>query len=119
VASVIKVVKVLKEMNTLPLKSIRPFLLVAAIIGFFAINGPFLYYAILDKDTYAEAMGNGMTLAFMGEAFLLMFFFAFLIFKLGWKRPGWLFFIVMSLLGSLAFSIPLQLYLMSKSDVPG
>ncbi len=103
-------------MNTSRLKPIRPLLLIAAIIGFFAINVPFLYYAILDKDTYAEAMGNGTALVFIGEAFLLMFFFAFLIFKLGWKRPGWVFFIVMSLLGSMAFSIPLQLYLMSKSD---
>jgi membrane protein implicated in regulation of membrane protease activity len=61
-------------------------------------------------------MGNGMALVFIGEAFLLMLFLAVLISKLGWQRPGWQFFIVMSLLGSLAFSIPLQLYLRSKSE---
>jgi len=33
---------------------------------------------------------------------------------MGWEKPGWRFFIVMSLLGSLAFSIPLQLYLLTR-----
>ena len=55
-------------------------------------------------------------LVFIGEAFLLLAFFLFIIAKMGWKKPGWIFFVCMSLLGSLAFSVPLQLYLMSKPD---
>jgi len=43
-----------------------------------------------------------------------MLILAYVIAKIGWKNPGWVFFITMSLLGSLAFSIPLQLYLMTK-----
>ncbi|MDB4438085.1 hypothetical protein N9195_00690 [bacterium] len=96
------------------LKEIRPLLLVAAIFGFLFINCPFLYYALIATDIYSEGMKNGMALVFMGEAFLLLAFLAFIIAKMGWERPGWVFFVCMSLLGSLAFSIPLQLYLMSR-----
>ncbi|MEM6820914.1 MAG: hypothetical protein AAF558_03070 [Verrucomicrobiota bacterium] len=91
---------------------IRSWFLVAAILGFITINLPFLYFSLIERSVYQEAIGNGMALVFMGEAFLLMFFFAFLIAKLGWKKPGWLFFLGMSLLGGLAFSIPLQIYVM-------
>lgn len=98
-------------MNLEKLRPLRPFFLVAAIVGFALVNGAFLYYAFIDHETYEAAMSNGLALVFMGEAFLLMFFFAFLIARLGLKRPGWVFFIAMSLIGSMAFSIPLQLYL--------
>ncbi|GHB92665.1 hypothetical protein [Cerasicoccus arenae] len=96
------------------LTPMRPLFLIAAIFGFLAINCPFLYFALIDKETYAVAMGNGMALLFIGEAFLLMLFFAYIIAKSGCRKPGWFFFIVMSILGSLAFSVPLQLYLMTK-----
>ena len=100
-------------MNLDAMRPLRPLLLAAAIVGFVAINCPFLYFAFIDKAVYAEAMSNGLALVFIGEAFLLMFLIAFLIARTG-CRPGWFFFIAMSLLGSLAFSIPLQLYLMTK-----
>jgi hypothetical protein len=98
------------------LKKIRPLLLVAAISGFLLINCPFLYYALIATDVYSEGMKNGLALVFIGEAFLLLAFLAFIIAKMGWKRPGWVFFVCMSILGSLAFSIPLQLYLMSRPN---
>lgn len=96
------------------LRPIRRFLLFAAIAGFVLINIPFLYYFFNEAGVYDEAMNNGIALVFMGEALFLMLFFAFMIAKLGLKKPGWIFFIIMSLLGSMAFSIPLQLYLMTK-----
>ena len=96
------------------LKKYRSLFLVASIVGFLFINLPFLYFAFIGREVYAEAMKNGMTLLFMGEAFLLMLFITFLIAKSGMKKPGWIFFLCMSLLGSLAFSIPLQLYLATK-----
>jgi F0F1-type ATP synthase assembly protein I len=98
-------------MNVSRLQSIRPLLLISAIVGFLVVNVPFLYFAVIDRVTYTEAITNGMALVFIGEAFLLMLFIAFLIARLELKRPGWVFFVVMSLLGSMAFSIPLQLYL--------
>lgn len=101
-------------MDLSKLKPIRPLLLIAAIAGFCVINIPFLYFSLFDRETYAAAMENGIAQVFMGEAFLLMLFIAFIIWKLEIRRPGWLFFIAMSLLGSMAFSIPFQLYLMSR-----
>ncbi|MGF1656047.1 MAG: hypothetical protein ACFCU3_03615, partial [Verrucomicrobiales bacterium] len=101
-------------MNLEKLVPLRPFLLITAIFGFLVVNGPFLYFALVARDVFSQAMSNGMALVFIGEAFLLVAFFAFLIAKMGWKRPGWIFFVAMSLLGSLAFSLPLQLYLMSR-----
>jgi len=101
-------------MNMSPLQPLRPLLLIAAIAGFFAVNVPFLYFIAFERETYTQAMNNGVALVFVGEAFLLMFFIAFVIAKLGWKNPGWLFFILMSLVGSMAFSVPLQLYLISR-----
>ena len=98
-------------MDTSKFKTLRPFLLIAAIFGFLTINIPFLWFTFFDHEVYSAAMNNGMTRVFIGEAFILMLFFAFMIAKLGWKKPGWVFFIAMSLLGSMAFSIPLQLYL--------
>lgn len=51
------------------LKAIRPLLLLAAVGGFCSINVPFLYFALLEGEVYAEAMRNGMALVFIGEAF--------------------------------------------------
>ena len=106
-------------MNMENLKKIRPLLLIAAICGFLFINCPFLYYALVATDIYSEGMKNGLALVFLGEAFLLLFFLAFVIAKMGWKRPGWVFFVCMSILGSLAFSVPFQLYLMSRPNRGG
>jgi hypothetical protein len=104
-----------ENMNYEKIRPLRPYFLIAAIIGFLTINGPFLYYALIDTDTYAAAMKNGMALLFIGEAFFLMIFLAIVIAKIGWKSPGWIFFVAMSILGSLAFSIPLQLYLVTRT----
>ena len=93
------------------LKPLQTLFLICSIVGFIVINVPFLYFAFIDKGVYAEAINNGMALLFMTEAFLLMFLIAFIIAKSGINNPGWKFFICMSLLGSLAFSIPFHLYL--------
>ncbi len=93
---------------------LRPVFLIASLVGLVSVNLPFLYFALIDKAVYRQAMSNGMALAFMGEAFLLTILFAFLIARLGWKSPGWIVFILLSLVGSLAFSVPFYLYLHSK-----
>ncbi len=95
----------------------KGFFLVASILGFLLINLPFLYYFSFEKSIYDTAMANPVALVFIAEAFLLMFLFAFLIAKLGWKRPGWVLFIVFSILGSMAFSIPFMLYLHLRKEV--
>ena len=92
------------------LKPYQTVLLVLSFLGFLLINVPFLYIATFEKEIYAAAMENWMAMVFMTEAFLLMFMGAWLIAKCGFSSPGWVAFIIYSLLGSLAFSIPFFLY---------
>lgn len=99
------------------LQKLRPFLLIASIVGFAAINVPFLYIALLEREIYQQGMSNGLALVFISEAFLLLAFLSFLIAKLGWKSPGWITFMVLSILGSLAFSIPFFLFWRARKAV--
>ena len=103
------------------LQPYRPILYVLAAIGLVGINGVFLYYALLHPETMSEATQNPISLVFQVEAFLLMGFFAWLISRLGLEKPGWLAFIVLSLAGSLAFSVPvfLLLHMRKRGGVSG
>ena len=98
------------------IQNYRRLLLTASIIGFLFVNVPFLYIVAFKGEVYQEGMTNGLALVFMAEAFLLMFFASYLIFRMGYRKPGWLLFIVFSILGSLAFSIPFFLYLHIRKD---
>lgn len=104
-------------------KKQETFLLVLAIFGFIVPNGCFLYYSLTAPAIVSAALNNPVSLAFIAEAFLLMFLLAWLIRQSGYRSPGWLAFIVMSLVGSMAFSVPAFLYFASRkkrstSDTP-
>ena len=89
-------------------------LLALAIFGLIVPNGSFLYYSFVAPATHHAALTNPVALVFITEAFLLMFLFAWLIRHLGFGSPGWLAFIIMSLVGSMVFSVPAFLYLASR-----
>jgi hypothetical protein len=89
-------------------------LLGLSIFGLIVPNGAFLYYAFAAQQTLQEAMANPVSLVFIIEAFVLMFLSAWLIHRQGIKSPGWLAFILMSLIGSMIFSVPACLYLASR-----
>lgn len=86
----------------------RLLLWVLAALGFFLVNGAFAY-GLLQRDVLAEAMANPLAMAFMGEAFLLVGAFAYLLSKWGVARLSWRWFVVLSLLGSMAFALPVVL----------
>ena len=88
------------------LRPYRPVLYVLAVLGLFGINGVFLYNALLRPDVMAAATENPISLVFQIEAFLMVGFVAWLIALYGFKKPGWLAFVVLSIVGSLAFSVP-------------
>jgi len=71
----------------------------------------FLFYALLRPEVMASALQNPVSLVFILEAFLMTGLFARVIATLGWKKPGWLAFLVLSMVGSLAFSVPAFLLL--------
>ena len=90
-------------------------LLALAIFGLIVPNGIFLYYALGTPATVHATLRNPVELVFITEAFALMFLFAWLIHHRGFRSPGWLAFIVMSLIGSMVFSVPALLYLASRN----
>ena len=89
-------------------------LLVLAIIGLLGPNGLFIWATVARPELLSAAMGNPVAQVFMVEAFVLMFLFAYLIARQGLRSPGWLTFILMSLAGSMMFSVPACLYLWSR-----
>ncbi len=90
-------------------------LLAIAIFGLVVPNGFFLYFSLVAPAALHAALSNPIALVFITEAFLLMFLFAWVIRHLGFRSPGWLAFILMSLLGSMVFSVPAFLYLASHN----
>lgn len=89
-------------------------LLVLAFFGALIPNGVFLYYFFSSPETTKIALTNPISLVFIIEAFILMFLFAWLLRKMNSKMPSGRIFVVMSLLGTMVFSIPVALYLMLK-----
>ena len=94
-------------MNPIRLKPNEHRLLIAlAAFGFLVPNGVFLYFCVTDPGLIRAALQNPIALVFIAEAFLLMFLFAWLLHRAGTRKPGALVFIILSLLGSMAFSVP-------------
>ena len=89
--------------------------LVLAVVGFVGPNGVFLYYAFADYAVVAAAQSNPVAAAFIGEALFLMVLLAWLLHRQLPDTKRWLEFVGASLLGSLAFSVPLFAYLLSRA----
>ncbi len=85
-----------------------------AAFGALIPNGVFCYYFVTSPETTKVALTNPISLVFIMEAFILMFLFAWLLGRTSSDRPTWKAFIVMSLLGSMVFSVPATLYLLLK-----
>ena len=93
-------------------------LLGLAIFGFLVPNGCFVYFALTRPDLVEAAIRNPVAMVFMGEALLLMFLFAWLLKRAGTTSPGPWVFIALSLIGSLAFSVPLTLRKLLSRGLP-
>lgn len=96
------------------LERLEPFRLLLWLLagfGLFVLNGVYLYFTFARPEVASAAMSNPVSLVFMTEAFVLMVLGAWLIARAGLRRPGWGVFIVLSIAGSLIFSIPAFLLL--------
>ena len=87
-----------------------------AVFGILVPNGIFIYFALTDLGAMKAALSNPVSLTFIGEAFFLMFLFAWVLYRGGVRRPSGAVFIVMSLVGSMVFSVPATLYVIFRSD---
>lgn len=86
----------------------------AAAIGLLGINGLFLYSVIFRPELMQAAQSNLYSLAFILEAFVLLPLFCYLIAAAKLRSPGWIGFLLLSLAGSLAFSIPFSILLWNR-----
>jgi Na+/melibiose symporter-like transporter len=103
-------------MQILPLtKNETTALAVLAVFGFVVPNGLFVYYFVKNPGLLRAAMANPLALTFMLEAVVLLVLFAWLIARMGLRKPSALAFVLMSLAGSLVFSVPATLYLAAKN----
>lgn len=78
-------------------------------LGAVVLNSVVVYCAIFRWDLFVEAHFNPVSAVFIAEACILMCFWAYFLRKWGVARLGWGWFIVLSLLGSMAFAIPVVL----------
>jgi hypothetical protein len=87
------------------------FLLVISLFGLIVPNGLFLYALARDYGSLSEALSNRLALALLIDAFLATGLLAW-IFRLRPIGPvKWPWFVVLSLVGGLGFSIPFYLWL--------
>lgn len=94
-----------------PLAPYKPILWLLSALGLFGLNGVFVYYALRHPDVVVAAHQNPVSLVFILEAFVMVAFGAWVIARLGLKGPGWLAFVILSIVGGLAFSVPFFLLL--------
>jgi len=79
--------------------------------GFLAVNGAFVHGLLFRPDALVDAMANPVAAAFMVEALMLVGLLAYLFRRWGVSRLGWGWFVVLALVGSLAFAVPVALLL--------
>ena len=77
--------------------------------GLVVLNGLFLSGLLIQPESFLEAFTNPISLVFMIESFLLLGLFAYLMNKWGVLRLRWGWFVVLALLGSMLFALPIVL----------
>ena len=87
----------------------RVWLWILAVFGLVVANGAFVYGLLFKPNALAEAMTNPLAAAFIVEALVLTGVFAYLLGRWGVSRISWRWFVALSLLGSLAFALPVAL----------
>ena len=87
----------------------RLWLWALAAFGLIGVNGVFLWTLLFRPGTMREALANPITIAYSLEALVLVAALAWLFRRWGVSRLGWGWFVLLSLLGSLAFAIPVAL----------
>ncbi len=87
----------------------RFWLAALGVFGFLVVNGAFAYGMVFQPDALMAAWTNPVAAAFMIAALVLVGVFAYLFNRWKVSRLGWGWFVFLSLLGSIAFAIPVVL----------
>jgi len=81
-----------------------------AVIGLLAPGGLFLYWLVHDYSSLSAALSDRMGVAFFLDLLMSTFILAYLFARRPLGPVKWPWFIVLSLLGTLAFGIPLFIW---------
>ena len=91
---------------------------VLAGFGLIAANGAFIYGLLFQPNAMRDAMANPIAAAFIVEALVLTWVLAYLLRRWGVSRLSAGGFVALSLIGSLAFALPVAL-LWRRHNVEG
>src|SRR5690349_7279832 len=87
-----------------------------ALFGLLIPNGLFIYWLFYEFGSVQEVLSNHLALGFMIDAFLAVGLLAYLF---AHRPPGpvkWTWFVVLSIVGGLGFSIPMYLWINFKKS---
>ena len=91
-------------------------LLVIALFGLLVPNGLFIYWLFAEFNNFGEVINNKLAIAFIIDAFMAMFLLAYFYAVKPIGKVRWYWFIVLSLIGGLGFSIPFYWWLNQNFD---
>ena len=77
-----------------------------AALGCLGLNGTFLYGTFIQPSMIDAAMSNPLAVAFIVEALVLTALLAYLLAKWNVTSMSWGWFVLLALVGSLAFAVP-------------
>jgi hypothetical protein len=89
---------------------------IVAAIGSLGLNGVFLYAVFVNPSLIGEAFANPVSLAFVSEAFVMLGLLAYVLHRWEASRLTWVGFVVLALLGGLAFAFPVAMLWKRKSS---
>jgi hypothetical protein len=91
-------------------------LLIIALFGLFVPNGIFIYWLFTEFNGIGEVIQNKPAIAFIIDAFMAMFLLAWRFAAKPIGRVRWHWFVVLSVIGGLGFSIPFYWWLNERKD---
>ncbi len=91
-------------------------LLIIALFGLIVPNGIFIYWLLTEFNGAAEVVSNKLAIAFIIDAFMAMFLLAYWFAVNPIGKIKWYWFIILSIIGGLGFSIPFYWWLNKRGE---
>ena len=91
-------------------------LLIIALFGLIVPNGIFIYWLFTEFNGAAEVVSNKLAIAFIIDAFMAMFLLAYWFAVNPIGKIKWYWFIILSIIGGLGFSIPFYWWLNKRGE---
>ena len=91
-------------------------LLIIALFGLIVPNGIFIYWLLTEFNGAAEVASNKLAIAFIIDAFMAMFLLAYWFAVNPIGKIKWYWFIILSIIGGLGFSIPFYWWLSKRRE---